>query len=415
MLTYRLLLTLAAPFMIFGLLFRVLRGAERPGDLLQRFGLGPVTKTHVVWLHAASVGEATSARPLIDATLARDTDLHVLVTCNTVTGRARVDDWGLPRVHARLAPLDLRWATALLLRRWRPGALWTLEAEIWPNRFAQVGKRGIPLAWIVARFSDRAARRWGRQPGFSDLLRENVTYVSADSAESEARLRAVGVRAHVFGDRIGLKGAAAQVAAPDLPDFASHYDRADTWLAASTHPGEEEIVLEAFKAARAKRPDLRLILAPRHPPRGNSVASLITSAGWPLCRRSKGGTPTADTPIYLADTLGEMGMWYAMSGTCFVGGSLVDKGGHTPFEPAQAGCAILHGPFLSNFRDSYATLGALDAAVQVEDATQLADALCRLDGPAQRAMADRASAALRDDGEPGAALLDDIIEAKAAP
>ena len=408
MLTYRLLLSLAAPLVLVAAFVRILRRQETLRDLAERLGLPRAAGTQgpVIWLHAASVGEVTSARPLIDAALARARDLRVVVTCNTVTGRACVQRWGMARVTGRLAPFDLRLTTGLFLRRWRPLSLWTLEAEIWPNRFALCARRQIPVAWLVARLSERGARRWRRLSGVSDNMRRAVHLISAQDAESEARLRGFDLLGSMFVERVGLKSAAIQPDPPDLPTFARKYTRADTWLAASTHAGEEQIVLDAFARAREARPELRLILAPRHPRRGAQVAALIEGAGWPICRRSKGGTPSADTVVYLADTLGEMSFWYAMAGMCFVGGSLVDKGGHTPFEPAAAGSAILHGPYLSNFTDSYATLERVGGAVAVEDAETLAEALITLTPDRQATLAEAAQAVLGDTSAPGDRLVD---------
>jgi 3-deoxy-D-manno-octulosonic-acid transferase len=195
-----------------------------------------------------------------------------------------------------------------------------------------------------------------------------------------------------IGPVLNLKAAApATGGAGALPGFP----RGDTVLAASTHPGEEGLVLEAFVAARVARPGLRLILAPRHPDRGDEVARQIAAQGLDFARRSRGEAPEPARPVYLADTLGEMALWYAAAGVTFVGGSLVAKGGHTPFEPEAQGSAILHGPDTANFTAAYAALDAGEGAVQVADADALSRAFGALADPAaQAAMAARATAAL---------------------
>ena len=180
------------------------------------------------------------------------------------------------------------------------------------------------------------------------------------------------------------------------------FHRPDTLLAASTHDGEEALILQAFIAARAKNPDLKLILAPRHPRRGDEIAGLIAQTGLSFSRRTQSGEPCVNSTVYLADTLGEMPLWYALAGITFVGGSLVTRGGHTPFEPVQAASAILHGPHVSNFEAAYAALGDASAALCFNDAKGLASGLQTLASEAaQIAQASRAKAALArfaDDG-----------------
>ena len=174
------------------------------------------------------------------------------------------------------------------------------------------------------------------------------------------------------------------------------FPRAQTLLAASTHAGEEELLLDAFVSARRHQPDLRLILAPRHPRRRDSIEAALAARGIAFATRSRGQTARADTQAYLADTMGEMPLWYAAAGLCLVGGSLENHGGHTPFEPAACGAAILHGPHVSNFAAAYAALDHAGGARQVDDAAQLASALVALSGDAaaQKALAERATQAL---------------------
>jgi 3-deoxy-D-manno-octulosonic-acid transferase len=415
MLAYRLILTLIAPVLLAGLMLRVLRGRESLRDFGQRLGFDHANRAGgegpVIWLHGASVGELTSARPLLEALLARAPGLHVLVTANTVTGRDTVRGWGNARLTARLAPLDLRACTGAVLSRWRPAALVVIESELWPNRFAMAHARDLPVALVAARMSARAAARWAGLGPVWRAMAGCISLVSAQEAASEDRLRALGLPGNVFAPRAGLKAAAA-TAAPDAQALATLtpvFARQTTVLAASTHEGEEEIVLAAFARARADRPELRLILAPRHPQRGATVAALIAEAGLGFARRSAGEAPDPALPVYLADTLGEMPLWYALSGICFVGGSLVDKGGHTPFEPAEAGCAILHGPYLSNFTEPYAMLEAVSGTLSVTDADSLAAAMIRPIAQETAAMAQRARAALRETGNPAQELAEALL------
>ena len=215
---------------------------------------------------------------------------------------------------------------------------------------------------------------------------------------TETRLIDLGLPRRRIGPPLNLKAAVRLAAGDDAPlrPLAAALPYSGTLLAASTHAGEEIVVLDAFARMRRADPRLRLILAPRHPQRGDEVAALVRAAGLTLAQRSKDQAPTPDTAVYLADTLGEMASWYRLAAVTFVGGSLVPKGGHTPFEPAQFSSAILHGPDVANQSDAYRALADAEAAVEIDDAASLAAAARRLlaDRDGRRAMAARATAAL---------------------
>jgi 3-deoxy-D-manno-octulosonic-acid transferase len=383
----RIIVAGLSPVLIAAALGRRLLGRDRGADLAERLGGGPPVPPGAVWLHGASVGEVQSARPLIAALAPRG----VLVTSNTASGRDRVAGWRLPGVTARLAPVDAGPVLRRFVGRHRPRALVLLEGDLWPGRILAARARGLPVIMVSARISARSAARWARLPGLIRPLMAQVDALFPQDDASANRFRALGLPGDRIGTTLNLKATAEVAPAVPLPGFP----RADTVLAASTHPGEEEVVLDAFAAARASRPGLRLILAPRHPVRGDQVAALIAARGLPFARRSAGDPPDPGRPVYLADTLGEMALWYAAAGVTVVGGSLVPKGGHTPFEPAAAGSAILHGPDTANFADAYGALAAAQGAVEITDAASLALALSGLSDPAaQAALAERASAAL---------------------
>ncbi|TRW97451.1 3-deoxy-D-manno-octulosonic acid transferase [Paracoccus sp. M683] len=317
-----------------------------------------------VWVHAASVGEVNSASVLIRALAERHS---LLVTTNSETGLARARSQGWP---AMLAPLDLPGCTTRFLNALRPRLAITVEAELWPTRARLLASRGIPHVIVGARMSERSARRWSRLPGVIGPVLRQVGALSAQDADSEARLLALGLPRAALLPRLDLKLLAPAKIAPPPPSAA----RDRVLLAASTHPGEDEPILDAYLAARTAHPDLQLILAPRHPERADQMATLIAARGLDFARRTDGAE---DAPLLLADTLGEMPLWYARAGICLTGGSLMDHGGHTPWEPAAFGCAILHGPNVSNFTESYAALDRAGAARQVA-AADLAPALSGL-------------------------------------
>lgn len=405
---YRLLLALALPLGLGLLLLRVAAGRASASDLRERLGGGPAVAPGGLWLHAASVGELTSALPLLSALAGRRPGLPLLVTTNSRTGRALARARGL---RARLAPLDGRGALRRFLDRETPRLLVTIEGELWPNRFAACAGRGVPVAILGARMSARSARSWARLPGLARAVLAVPAHVSPQDADSATRLVALGLP----GDRIGpvtnLK-AAPGLPPPDPAALAAlqpGFPRADTVLAASTHAGEEDLILRAFLRARALRPALRLILAPRHPDRRAEVAATIRAAGLPFAVRSAGEAAGA-APVYLADTLGEMALWYALAGTTIVAGSFTDRGGHTPHEPAAAGSAILHGPDVANFAASYAALDAGGGAMACADAEALTAALVALADPARQAEVAEAARRLLAAEMPDLAPLLDRLE-----
>lgn len=403
---YRLIIALIWPVL---LLARLLRG-EGLRDVAERLGRAPGAGAGagpVLWLHGASNGEVASARWLIEGLLAARPGLAVLVSCNTATARAMVRGWHLPAVTAVLAPIDAGFAVAAFLRRWQPAALISLEGEVWPNRFAACAATGVPILMLGARMSERSHRVWRRFGGLAAQALAGVRHASAQDAASRRRLLDLGLPVAALGPDLDLKAEAAARLA--LPQRLPRAERAGWLLAASTHEGEEAAVLDAFAASGFKH----LILAPRHPRRGAAIAALLARRGLSFDRRSTGADPGAYTgadpgaepgaepgqaPVFLADTMGEMEAWYARCGACLIGGTLVDMGGHTPWDPARHGCALLHGPSVWNFAAPFAALDAAEAALSVT-ARSLGAALAGLDGATQDRMAAAATAVLPPPGD----------------
>lgn len=347
----------------------------------------------LLWVHGASNGELTAARPLLTALL-DDRPVRLLVTTNSLSARAMVAGWGLARTTVRLAPLDHPWIVGPFLDRAAPAALVILENELWPERILRAEAAGIPVLLIGGRLSAGSARNWARLPGLARRLMAAISWLSPQDALSRDRFLALGLQPDRLGPILQLKALAdgrATLVGTGLP-----FARADTILAASTHEGEDEIVLDAFATLRRTRPEARLILAPRHPRRRDQIEALLLAADLRFATRSRGQEAEAGTAVYLADTLGEMARWYQAAGVTFVGGSLVERGGHTPFEPAAFDCAILHGPFLDNFAAPYAALDAQGGAVAVAGVPALVAALTALAGQpgAQAALAAQARQAL---------------------
>lgn len=390
---------------------RVGAGKEDPARLGERMGVAslPRPEGRVAWFHAASVGEAASLLELLRRIEEGRPDLTCLVTTVTLTS-ARLMAARLPeRAAHQFAPLDVAPWVERFLDHWRPDlAVWT-ESELWPATLAATDARGVPMVLMNARVSARSYRRWRWVGGMArSLLRRFDRILAQDDLAGEhfAALGAAPARLEVTGS---LKEGAAPLGHDEAERvrIARAFAGRPVWLAASTHPGEEEAAIAAHARARRGLPMLALILAPRHPERGDGLAQALRAQGLTVAQRSQGEPITPDTDVYLADTLGEMGLWYRIAAVSFIGGSLVEVGGHNPFEPALLGSAILHGPHVRNFADGYARLGGADAAVEVRDEAELAAALTRTLAPDRAAaMAAAAWDAMSD----GAGVTDRVLE-----
>lgn len=397
---WRAAATLAAPGLRLHLRLRVRRGKEDPERVGERCGeAADRPPGRLFWLHAASVGETLSAIPVIAAMATADPALRFLVTTGTRTAATLLPQRLPPelatRVAHRYAPLDVPAWVARFLDGWRPDAAAFVESELWPNLIGALQRRNIPLALVNARLSPGSAARWRRwAPRLAARLLGGFTLVLAQSAADAERLRALGATTATAPGN--LKFAAAPLPADPvaLADLRTAIGGRPVWLAASTHPGEETIAAAAHRTLLAPHPELLLVIAPRHPERG---AALAGSLGSGVAQRAAGALPDRDTAIYLADTMGELGLFYRVAQAALVGGSLVPHGGQNPLEPARLGCAILVGPHTENFAEPVARLLAAGGARRVAaDPKALAAAVAGLlDAPdARAAMVTAASAAV---------------------
>ena len=411
---YRMATIIAGPFVGLYLGRRRAAGKEDPMRYPERLGHAGVKRPagSLIWIHAASVGESLSALPLVERLLERRPNLHMLVTTGTVTS-ARLMAERLPdRALHQYVPVDRPGAVACFLDHWRPDlALWT-ESEFWPNLVADTQARGIAMVLVNGRMSDRSFRRWRRFDGLIHRLLAGFTLCLAQSERDAERLRALGAAA-VRG--IGnLKSAA-----PPLPVHEAELEKLRAavgdrplWLAASTHDGEEAVVATVHKALAATHRRLLTIIVPRHPNRGEAIAQGLRAKGLAVARRAAKVTIGTDTEVYVADTMGELGLFYRLADVVFVGGSLVSHGGQNPLEPARLGCAVVYGPHMTNFTDFTAAFAKADATRQVEDGPGLAEVVGKLLGDSyERA---RLAAAARRIAEAEAAVLDEV-EAAIAP
>ncbi len=378
---YRAAATALGPAILLYLLLRRARGKEDRARLAERLGRPgrPRPPGPLVWLHAASVGEAASLLALIERLRRERPALGILVTTGTVTS-AQLLAARLPseRVIHQFVPVDRPSYAARFLDHWRPGLAISVESELWPNLVSATQARGIPTVLLNARMSERSFARWQRWPALIRSLLGGMSLCLAQDAVQRDRLRRLGATA---ADTVGdLKSCAAPLPADmaELERLRTAIGRRPIWLAANTHEGEEEAAVAVHGRLGGRYPDLLTVIVPRHPARADAVAAMLRRQGLVVARRSAGEAITAVTAVYLGDTLGEMGLYYRLAETVFLGGSLVPVGGHSPFEPAVLGCALLHGPDMSNCAAVARRLDEAGGAVAVADAAALAEAVTRL-------------------------------------
>ncbi|MCF3946026.1 3-deoxy-D-manno-octulosonic acid transferase [Acidiphilium iwatense] len=377
---YRGVTALTAPLLPFWLSRRAKRGKEIAARLPERYGIASITRPggRLIWIHAASMGETMSALTLIDI-LANHA--AVLLTTGTITSA------GLAARRARaihqFVPLDAPRYAERFLDHWRPDTAVFVESEIWPNLLRGLDARHVPRFLVNARLSARSAKRWARFPATARALFDGFGFIAAQSEADAAALRGLGI------DRVEAPGN-LKFAAPLLPDDSAARTALETAcpgpriLAASTHAGEDAPMVAAHRALLAGHANLTTIIVPRHPERAEAIAAL--TAGLPTARRSRGEMPVPGG-IYLADTLGELGLFYGFCPIAFIGGSLVPVGGHNMIEAAQLGCAAIAGPHLANFAEAAAILRAAGGLIDITDGTELTQAFdSLLADPARAAM-----------------------------
>ncbi|MGX9862009.1 lipid IV(A) 3-deoxy-D-manno-octulosonic acid transferase [Pseudomonas moraviensis] len=382
---YTVLFYLGLPLVAIRLWLRARKAPAYAKRIGERFTLGmPTLQPGGIWVHAVSVGESIAAAPMIRALLQRYPALPITVTCMTPTGSERIQALfaNEPRIQHCYLPYDLPCAAARFLDRVQPRLAVIMETELWPNHIHQCAKRGIPVALANGRLSERSARGYGR---FSKLTAPMLAEMSLFAIQTEAeaqRFRDLGARPQTVEVTGSIKF--DLTIDPQLlqraAELRSQWQAQDrpVWIAASTHEGEDEVLLDAHRRLLSSHPDALLILVPRHPERFNSVFELCQCEGFATVRRSTGANVDAQTSVLLGDTMGELLFLYALADSAFVGGSLVPNGGHNLLEPAALAKPVLSGPHLFNFLDIAAQMREAGALVEVDDAEGLAIEVQRL-------------------------------------
>ena len=382
---YTLLFHLGLPLVAIRLWLRARKAPAYAKRIGERFAVNlPALRPGGIWVHAVSVGESIAAAPMIRALLKRYPELPITVTCMTPTGSERIQAMFAdePRIQHCYLPYDLPWAAARFLARVQPKLAVIMETELWPNHIHQCAKRGIPVALANARLSARSAKGYARFAGLTRPMLEEMSLIAVQTETVAERFRQLGARPECVEVTGSIKfdlsiDPQLLIKACELRGSWQAQER-PVWIAASTHEGEDEIVLNAHRQLLANYPDALLILVPRHPERFNAVFERCQREGFASVRRSTGEPVNARTQVLVGDTMGELLLLYALADSAFVGGSLVPNGGHNLLEPAALAKPVLSGPHLFNFLEIAAMLREAGALEEVEDAQGLALAVQRL-------------------------------------
>jgi 3-deoxy-D-manno-octulosonic-acid transferase len=377
---YRLATMLAAPLISHHLRQRLKRGKEDTERFNERLGIAGRSRPDgpLIWVHAASVGESLSMLPLVEALLDQHPTLHIVMTSGTVTSAALLAERLPERAFHQYVPVDRTPYVRTFLNHWRPGLVLWAESEFWPNLTTLPAARQIPMVLVNGRISPESFTKWKRWPGLAKTILQSFKLTLAQAELDADRLRHLGAEPVTCVGN--LKFAVPPLPADDteLAHLRQQIGERPCWLAASTHPGEEALIWAAHQKIARTHPDVLTIIAPRHPDRGADISTELTATGAHVVCRAKAQPLSAETDIYIADTMGELGLFFRLCPVSFMGKSLVDLGGQNPIEPARLNSTIVFGPHMWNFPDITERLVAAGAAQFVSDAGSLAGAVAAL-------------------------------------
>ncbi len=377
---YRIASWVIEPFMPLVLKPRLSMGKEPAERFQERFGRAdkPRPEGSLLWVHAASVGESLSVLPLINRLMDNHTGLNVLITTGTVTSAAILAERLPPRAIHQFVPVDTPGAVGRFLDHWRPNAALWVESELWPNLLAALDRRGISRALVNGRMSAGSFARWRYLLGtVGDMINGFEVCLAQTEADAERFVDLGARKARFVGD---LKAVA------DLPDaepqelnrLRTSIGTRPTWIAASTHAGDEAMAYRIHQRLAQDIDNVLTIVVPRHPIRGDEIVAELEILGAHVVRRSTGGIALADTDVFLGDTMGEMGLYLQLGLIVYIGKSILHDGGHNPREPARLGRAVVFGPGMTNFIDAAAALSVSGGAIEVTDEEGLGDAVAGL-------------------------------------
>ncbi|MGC6389473.1 lipid IV(A) 3-deoxy-D-manno-octulosonic acid transferase [Ewingella sp. S1.OA.A_B6] len=372
---YQVLVYLIQPLIWIRLLLRSRKSPAYRKRWAERYGFckGKVVPGGIM-LHSVSVGETLAAIPLVRALRHRYPYLPITVTTMTPTGSERVQSAFGKDVHHVYLPYDLVGSVNRFLDQVNPKLVIIMETELWPNLISALHNRKIPLVIANARLSERSAKGYKKLGEFIRKILQRITLIAAQNEEDGARFIALGLKRNQLAITGSLKfdiSVTPELAAKAIALRSQWASRRQVWIATSTHDGEETLLLDAHKMLLRTHPNLLLILVPRHPERFSVARELTQKAGLTFIQRSTGEVPSAATQVVIGDTMGELMLLYGIADLAFVGGSLVERGGHNPLEAAAHAIPVLMGPHTINFKDICAKLAQADGLITVTDTMSL--------------------------------------------
>ena len=377
---YRSALSALRPAVPLLLKARERQGKEDPARRGERLGFAghPRPPGHLIWVHAASVGETNAVLPLIDDVLQADATTHVLLTTGTLTSAGLAARRLPPRAMHQFVPLDVPQYTERFLEHWHPNLSIFTESDIWPNLVLATSRRQIPLVLVNARMSPRSMKRWRRNARLGRPLFSRFNVVLAQNDKVARAIKQLGAPNVITAGNLKIDAPPPPADLTELEKLKAATSGRPVFLAASTHPGEESLIADAHAVIAKSLPNMLTVIVPRHPDRGPALINEIMGKGLQAERRSLAAVPARETRIYVADTIGELGTFYALAPIAFIGGSLIEHGGQNPIEAIRQGAVVLTGPSHHNFRDVYDALIAERGALEIKSADEIASAVLRL-------------------------------------
>lgn len=406
---YRFLTTAFSPFICLHIFVRLKQGKEDKKRFKERFGSAtiPRPKGKLVWLHAASVGESVSVLPLLKKLTERFPDIHILVTTGTVTS-ANVLRNKLPeRAFHQYVPIDIPFVVRRFLKHWQPDTVLWVESELWPNMIIDTAKRA-PMLLINGRISPSSFKVWSYCRSLARKMLRSFSFILVQSEHDKQRFQALGAPDPRYLGNLKFDCPSLPADSKEMGDLLHMIGQRYVWVAASTHSNEEEMLAEVHDQLSTNWEGLLTIIIPRHPNRGDAIREQITQPSRHISQRSKHEPITEETNIYIADTIGELGIFYRLAPIVFIGGSLVPHGGQNPLEAARLDCAILYGPHMHNFTEITEEFERRHASIPVATKEELCATIDEImqDHERQEALIQASKALI----EEKTGLVDKIIE-----
>ena len=370
---YQILFVLLMPVGIVFFVWRLAKGKEDKKRWRERFGVPGCQRPDgkLIWMHGASVGECLSMLPLIHRLLELDKDLNIMVTSGT-TSSAQLMAKRLPeRAFHHYLPVDIVGATSRLIRHFKPQAVYWFESEFWPTTLSAFKKANVPLILLNGRISDKSFQRWQKHPSIIKTMLNCFSLTLGQSEEDRRRLEVLGSSDTACVGNIKCAAKGSPFNPDELAELLGKIGSRPCWCGASTHHNEEEQLAEVALNLKNDFPNLLTISVPRHPTRADEIQKTFESKGLKIARRSKGEQITEDISVYLADTIGEMGLLYQLAPLVFVGGSLINFGGQNMLEPMYLSRVVMVGPYTHNFRAFMKTGKEQNALIEVQDKAEL--------------------------------------------